>query len=206
MLANRYYGKFTVPTATKAGVDNSRLSQRAIDVVRKAGASVWTYNYSYAGNPTPGYAVSEPLSNARMLELWAALEGIRGVLYGEGTTNYRTGSDPFVNVDRGGRFVLLYPAKDGPIPSARLLQIRDGIEDWAVYDIVRRKRGAPAVWSILGGAGLFSADAKGVHLGCTVGCKLKTATPFSWPAYPADATTPRRIEAAKLAALQAASR
>lgn len=206
VLANRYYGKFTVPTATKDGVDNSRLNQRAIATVREAGAAVWTYNYWYANNPTPGYTATEPLSNPRMLELWAALEGIQGVLYGEGTTNYRAGTDPFVSIDRLGRFVLLYPAQDAPIPSARLLQIRDGVEDWAVYDIVRRKRGAAAVWRILGAAGLFSADAKGVRLGCTVGCAEKSATPFAWPVWSSDATTPGRIEAAKLAALEAASR
>jgi hypothetical protein len=113
--------------------------------------------------------------------------------------------DPLASVDRDGRFVLFYPAVDGPIPSARLLQIRDGIEDWAIYDAVRRKKGAAAVRTILGGAGLFSADAKGVNLGCTVGCAIKTATPFAWPVFSADATTPGRIDAAKLAALKSAS-
>ena len=204
VLANRYYGKYTVPEATKAGIDNSRLSQRPIDAVRKGGASVWAYNYFYANNPTPGYTATEPLSNPRMFELWAALEGLTGVLYGEGTTNYKAGSDPFSSVDQLGSFVLLYPAKDAPIPSARLLQIRDGIEDWAIYDAVRRRWGAAKVWAILGGAGLFSASAKGVQLGCTVGCAIKTATPFAWPVWSSDATTPAKIEAAKAAALSAA--
>ena len=205
VLANRYYGKYTVPEATKAGIDNSRLNQRPIDAVRKAGAAVWTYNYWYANNPTPGYTATEPLSNPRMLELWAALEGLTGVLYGEGTTNYKAGSDPFTSVDRLGRFVLLYPAKDAPIPSARLLQIRDGIEDWAIYNAVRKRGGAAKVRSILGAAGLFSADARGVQLGCTVGCAIRTATPFAWPVWSSDSTTPAKIEAAKVAALQAAS-
>ena len=71
---------------------------------------------------------------------------------------------------------------------------------------MRRSGGAAKVWAILGAAGLFSADARGVRLGCTVGCAEKSATPFAWPVWSSDATTPRRIEAAKLAALQAASR
>ena len=205
VLANRYYGKFTVPKDTKAGIDRSRDNLKHIDAARKAGAAVWTYNYWYAGNPTPGYTVLEPLSNSRMLQLWAALEGLTGILHGEGMTNYKAGVDPLASVDRDGRFVLFYPAMDGPIPSARLLQIRDGIEDWAIYDAVRRNKGAAAVRTILGGAGLFSADAKGVNLGCTVGCAIKTTTPFAWPVFSADATTPGRIDAAKLAALKAAS-
>jgi hypothetical protein len=139
-----------------------------------------------------------------MLELWAALENVSGVLYGEGTTNYKAGSDPLTAVDRDGMFVLLYPAKDGPIPSARLLQIRDGIEDWAIYNAVRKQGGNARVQAILGAAGLFSADAKGVHLGCTVGCELKTTTPYAWPVWSSDATTPAKIEAAKAAALAVA--
>lgn len=201
VLTNRYYGKYTVPEDTKAGIDRSRQSLAAIDKVRKLGKMIWTYNY--AGTHTPGYLASEPLSDARMLQLWAALEGIRGVLYGEGMTNY-TG-DPLQSVGQDGAFVLLYPGADGPIPSARLLQIRSGIEDWAVLDVVRRRFGASAVRRILGGAGLFSADAKGVKLACTVGCQLKSDQPNSWPLWSHDATTPGRIEAARLAALRLAS-
>lgn len=206
VLANRFYGRYTVPEDTKRGLDRSRESLRAIDAVRRAGQTVWTYNYAYAGNTTPGFTASEPLSDARMLELWAALEGIQGVLYGEGTTNYKAGTDPLGAVDRAGQFVLLYPGVDGPIPSARLLQIRDGIEDWAIYNAVRAQPGGAAkVRAILGKAGLFSATATGVRLGCTVGCAVKTATPYAWPVWSSDATTPGKIEAAKAAALKVLS-
>ena len=70
--------------------------------------------------------------------------------------------------------------------------------------MVRRKRGAAAVRSILGTAGLFSANAKGVQLACAIGCDLKSKTPFSWPAWSSDATTAAKIDKAKLAALMAA--
>ena len=101
--------------------------------------------------------------------------------------------------------VLVYPGWPRAIPSARLEQLRDGIEDWAVFDVVRARYGAARVRSILGGAGLFSADAGGVHLACHLGCELRSATKYSWPLWSHDATTPARIEAAHLQALQAAA-
>jgi hypothetical protein len=101
---------------------------------------------------------------------------------------------------------LVYPGRYTPIPSARLEQIRDGIEDWALYEIVRRRSGAGAVRRILGDAGLFSASAAGVKLGCTIGCELKTSTPFAWPVWSHDGSTAARIERAKLQALRFAAR
>ena len=102
-----------------------------------------------------------------------------------------------------GESVLVYPGADGPVASARLEQIRDGIEDWDVLDIVRRKRGAAAVRTILGNAGLFSATARRVELACTIGCELHGSTRFSWPQWSHDASTAQKIEAAHLQALRA---
>jgi hypothetical protein len=137
-----------------------------------------------------------------MLMLWNALEGIEGVLYGQGTTSYAK-ANPFESIGTG-EFVLLYPGAFGPLPSARLEQIRDGIEDWAIFNMVRMRRGADDVRSILGQAGLFSATRAHVRLACTLNCELKSATKFAWPRWSRDVTTPRRIEAAKLAALSLA--
>jgi len=136
--------------------------------------------------------------------LWNALEHLTGVLYGDGTTSYNSG-DPLQSVALQGDFVLVYPSASEPIASARLEQIRDGIEDWAIYDIVRRRDGLGAVRSILGGNGLFSVSASGVKLGCTQSCDLKSGTKFSWPLWSHDASTAGRIEAAKLKALQVAA-
>jgi hypothetical protein len=201
VLGSRYYGQYTVPKLTREGRSREREAERLIDAVRARGKMIWTFNYP--GTKTPGFDATEPLSDSRMLFLWSALENVRGVLYGDGTTSYK--GNPFESVADGGAHVLVYPGVASPVPSARLEQIRDGIEDWEIYDVVRRKHGGAAVRQILGAAGLFSASRKGVELGCTVGCKLKTATPFSWPVYSHDASTPRRIEKAKLAALLAAS-
>jgi hypothetical protein len=202
VLGNRYYGAYTVPKLQRRNISRARDKLKLVDAVRSRGKHVWTY--TYRNTRTPGLTATEPLSNSRMLFLWSALENVRGVLYGEGTTNY-TG-DPFSAVAQRGEFVLLYPGRYTPIPSARLEQIRDGIEDWALYEIVRGRSGAGAVRRILGDAGLFSASAAGVKLGCTIGCELKTSTPFAWPVWSHDGSTAARIERAKLQALRFAAR
>jgi hypothetical protein len=139
-----------------------------------------------------------------MFMLWNALEGIRGTLYAQGMTSYGQGN-PLESVPSNGEFVLLYPGPDGPIASARLEQIRDGIEDWDVLDAVRRRRGMSAVRTILAGAGLFSATARAVVLACTHGCDLPGSTPYSWPQWSHDASTAAKIEQARLRALALAS-
>jgi hypothetical protein len=139
-----------------------------------------------------------------MLLLWNALEGIRGTLYAQGMTSYARGN-PFENVPASGEHVLLYPGPEAPIPSARLEQIRDGIEDWDVFDVVRRRRGASAVRTILARAGLFSATRAGVKLACIRGCELTGPTKYSWPQWSHDAATAAKIEEARLAALKLAA-
>jgi hypothetical protein len=139
-----------------------------------------------------------------MFLLWNALEGIEGTLYAQGLTSYKPGN-PLESIAGNGESVLIYPGADGPVASARLEQMREGIEDWDVLDVVRRKRGAGAVRTILGNAGLFSTTAQGVKLACTVGCELHGPTRFSWPQWSHDASTAQRIEAAHLQALRAAS-
>lgn len=193
VLTRRYYGTW--------GQDRTRSLYAALGKVRSR-ASIWSYTYG-AEVGTPGFAATEPLSNPRMMLLWNGLEGIRGVLYGQGTTSYRPGN-PLQSLDRKGEYVLIYPGRERPIPSARLEQIRDGIEDWAVLEAVRRSKGDARVRTILGNAGLFSVDARGVRLGCNLGCELKSSTKFSWPLWSSDATTPARIEAARVAALSLA--
>lgn len=199
VLASRYYGQYTNPAHSRNGVSHARDKQKLVDRVRARGKTVWTY--TYPNTRTPGFTATEPLSNSRMLFLWSALENIHGVLYGMGTTTYR--GDPFSSLPDAGAHVLVYPGVSSPVPSARLENIRDGIEDWAIYDVVRRKRGAAQVRRLLGS--LYSTDARGVRLGCTIGCPIKTTTPFSWPTWSQDASTPGKMDAAKLAALKAAS-
>jgi hypothetical protein len=193
VLSRRYYGRFA-----RAGRNRARGYLKLIDRVRARGKMVWSYTYT--GTPgTPGFAATEPLSNPRMLMLWNALEGIEGVLYGQGTTSYSK-ANPLESIGTG-ELVLLYPGRSGPIASARLEQIRDGIEDWAIFNKVQERRGSDEVRAILGRAGLFSATRAGIRLACTLGCELKSRTKFAWPIWSHNPSTPRRIEAAKRAAL-----
>ena len=69
--------------------------------------------------------------------------------------------------------------------------LREGIEDWEILNVVRHKHGAAAVRKLL--SGLFSSTAKGAKLGCTIGCPLKTNTPYSWPKWSHNAGTPRTV-------------
>jgi hypothetical protein len=119
-------------------------------------------------------------------------------------TSYYKGN-PLDSVRSNGEYVLLYPGPRGPIASARLEQIRDGIEDWDVLDAVRRKRGLSGVRTVLAGAGLFSATPRGVTLACAKGCELPSSTEFSWPQWSHDAATAEKIEAAKQRALMLAA-
>lgn len=199
VLSRRFYGTFSNP----AGRLRERDDYGYIQKVGARGKLVWSYSYS--GTPgSPGYSATEHLSDARVFVLWNALEHTTGTLYGENMTAYGPGN-PLQSVRDNGDFVLIYPGAAEPVTSARLEQIRDGIEDWALYDIVYRKHGIGAVRAILGGNGLFSASASGVKLACTNRCDLKSSTKYAWPIWSGDATTPRKIEAAKLAALRSAA-
>src|SRR5829696_1863863 len=195
-LARRWYGTFTGHAART----NERRLFRAISAARARGKTIWTYTYT-AVPGSPGFAATEPLSNSRMFLLWTALEGTPGVFYTDGVTSY-VGGNPLQSLAQNGQHVLVYPGAAGPVASARLEQIRDGIEDWSLFDLVRRRLGAGRVRSILGANGLFSANAARVRLACVVGCELGGTTKYAWPRWSHDTTTPRRIEHAKLDALQ----
>lgn len=201
VLASHYYGSYTDPAQVKAGSSNAHEWLMRIDEARARGASIWTY--TYAGSRTPGFTAAEPLSDSRMFLLWCALEGISGILYGQGATSYK--GDPYDSLPGVGQSVLIYPGTERPVASARLEEIREGIQDWEVLHMVRRRNGAAEVRRILGVTGLFSASAAGVELGCSVGCSLKTSTPFAWPEYSDDGSTPMRIERAHVEALVDAS-
>lgn len=200
----RYYGFYTSPGKEKYG-NRARMNLASIDRARAQGKLIFAYTYCCIPG-FPSFTATEPLSNPRVFLLWTALEGIDGILYGEGTTTYGAPGNPLTNdIANGGEYVLIYPGYPQPIPSARLEQIRSGIEDWEIFDLIRKRFGAARVRQILGAHGLFSADAAGVKLACVVGCDLKGVPPQAWPQWSHDATTPGRIEAARADALKLAS-
>jgi Glycoside hydrolase 123, catalytic domain len=193
VLSRRYYGRYNDP----------RANLGLIAKTRSAGKMIWSATYTGVDG-SPGYSAAEPLSDPRVFLLWNALEGIQGTLYAQGLTSYTKGN-PLDAVAANGESVLVYPGADGPVASARLEQIRDGIEDWDVLDLVRRKRGLAGVRTILADAGLFSATPARVELACAVGCELHGSTRYSWPQWSHDAATAQKIDAAHLQALRVAS-
>lgn len=198
VLASRYYGEFG-----HHGHSRAKQELALINSARRHHKQIWTYTYDASSHSTPGFTVTEPATDARVFVDWAAYEGITGLLYGQGTTTYAKGN-PLVSNDKAkGSYVLIYPGKNGPIASARLEVLREGIEDWEILNVARHKHGAVAVRKLL--SGLFSTTAKGAKLGCTIGCPLKTSTPYSWPTWSHDASTPRTVASMRAAALQAAS-
>ncbi len=203
VLASRYYGQYTNPSELHRHVSYATENLKLLDLVREHGRQVWAYTYPSHSNRSPGFAATEPVADPRLFVDWAALEGLSGILYGEGTTSYSLKTNPLASLGKSGAFVLVYPGKDGPIPSARLEEIREGIEDWEILDVVRQKHGVAAVRKLL--SGLFTADASGAVLGCTVGCQLKSYTRYSWPLYSRDATTAGKIAQMRAQALAAAS-
>jgi hypothetical protein len=203
VLASRYYGEYTNPSQSRKGVSNATAFLKLINAARRKGTQIWTYTYGASSHSTPGLTTNEPLAAPRLLVDWAALEGITGLLYGQGTTSYGKGNPLDSNDKEFGSFVLIYPGKDGPIPSARLEVLREGIEDWEILNVARKKHGSAAVTRLL--AGLFSTAGAGAKLGCTVGCQMKTPTPYSWPTWSQDSSTPGKVAQMRVAALQAAS-
>jgi len=203
VLASRYYGEYTNPSLSRRGIFHARRELALINSARRHHKQIWTYTYNASSHTTPGFTATEPAANARVFVDWAALEGISGLLYGQGTTTYSKGNPLVSNDKEQGSFVLVYPGRSGPIASARLEVLREGIEDWEILNVVRQKHGSAAVRRLL--SGLFSTTAKGAKLGCTIGCPLKTSTPYSWPTWSHDAGTPRTLAQMRVAALRAAS-
>jgi hypothetical protein len=204
VLASRYYGEFVTPGQARRHDNRAVQNLRYINAARHRGKQIWTYTYESPAHTTPGFGASEPASDPRMFVDWAAMEGITGVLYGQNASAYFGKANP-LNVENkaDGSFALLYPGKDGPIPSARLEVMREGIEDWEILNVVRNKHGNAAVRRLL--SGLFSTTAKAAKLGCFEGCQLVTKTNYSWPTWSHDASTPGKVAKMRAAALLAAS-
>lgn len=203
-LESRYYGKYTGPLKQRRGIDRSRMYEREINAARHRGKQIWTYTYRSSSNDTPGFALDEPPADPRMLTAWAALEGITGLLRGQSLSSYSGSGSPYASNDRdAGDFVLLYPGRDAPIPSARLEVLREGIEDWEILNVVRHKHGSRAVVRLL--SNLYSTTKTGAKLSCVVGCAIKAKQPYSWPLWSKDATTASKLVQMRIAALAAAS-
>jgi hypothetical protein len=102
--------------------------------------------------------------------------------------------------------VLVYPAlasTDEPVPSLRLENVRDGIEDADLARLVVARSGRAALFAILARQHIFSIRGQHVLLGCTSGCKLVTTTKYAWPRYRHDPGTGAALERVHTALLEA---
>jgi len=200
ILESRYYGYYATPK--QPGRPTSFL--RYINAARKHGKQIWTYTYQSPTHSTPGFAATEPVTDPRMFAEWAALEGINGLLRGQAMTNYDFHSNSLdVNNKAGGDFILIYPGRSAPIASARLEELREGIEDWEILNIVRQKHGSRAVVKLL--SQLFTTTTRGAKLACLVGCQIKNSQLYAWPLFSHDATTATKLAQMRAKALVAAS-
>ena len=206
VLSRRFYGSFATPVEQRAHVDVQRELRPAIRTARARGASIWSFTYeSMAGHGSPGYAATEPATDARVFGLWNALEGIDGTLYADGMVSYG-GLDPYKALTQHGQHVLLYPAltiADDPVSSLRLENLRDGIEDADLARLVVARRGRAALLAILARERIFSIRGNRVLLGCTSGCDLLTTTKYAWPRYRHGAGTRAALERVHTALLKA---
>lgn len=121
---------------------NPRRYRRA-DVAReaRAGRETWWYPSITTWQPWPTLFIDELRPTPRALGWLAWREGVHGFLYWS-ATHWHEVEDPFsdpatyneTDVAGNGDGVLIYPGgaiglAGTPIPSVRLLQLRDGIED-----------------------------------------------------------------------------
>jgi protein tyrosine phosphatase (PTP) superfamily phosphohydrolase (DUF442 family) len=111
---------------------------------------VWMYTCGWK-HPLPCFSIPVPGMSPRMLYWLCRKFGVTGFLYW-GTNVWAVGNDinkvqalprekkPWVcdgwKPFYVGDGALTYPTPEGPIPSQRLLNIRDGVEDWLYLELL----------------------------------------------------------------------
>ena len=209
VLSRRFYGSFATPVEQKGHIDAEHELSGAIATARARGASIWSFTYEALSHDlgSPGYAATEPATDARVFGLWNAVEATDGTLYADGMTGYDDGSsDPYRSLALHGQHVLLYPALasgDEPVSSLRLENIRDGVEDADLARLVIARRGRAAFLAILAREKVFSIRHGRLLLACRSGCDLPGSTKYSWPRYRRDAGTGAALERVHEALLEA---
>lgn len=111
------------------------------------GLEAWWYLHAGNANPTPNVFVHYDPSQLRVLlgpmSYWADVDGFLYYRvdrwYGHGVVDDGPFSawDPRTFNNRAGDGSLLYPGPDGPIPSIRLENMRDGLEDYNLLAALR---------------------------------------------------------------------
>jgi hypothetical protein len=127
----------------------------AVAKAQQKGDEVWSYTALEEDNYTPKWLVDFNLINFRIQPGFINQSlGLKGVLYWAAD---HWGADPWHNqnyqtdgLTYAGEGVLIYPGKpvgvDGAVPSIRLKQLRDGVEDYEYVELLK-KRNAGA-WAL----------------------------------------------------------
>ncbi len=105
-----------------------------MDVVRKSGKMLWSYNCGY----TYSRPVGANLKNMNLIADYrnAALFAFRHNATGIGFWCYNQGGDPWGRIDM--EYMLVYPGRTGPVPSRRWEAVREGIEDYRILAALRK--------------------------------------------------------------------
>ena len=119
--------------------------------LRERGVEFWMYLSTSAGPPLPNWWIESPLIESRSL-MWHLYDvNADGFLYyainhstgrqapiDEGTGPYTTwNARSFMQFNGDGH--LIYAGRNGPLPSVRLANIRDGLEDYEYMKILERR-------------------------------------------------------------------
>ncbi len=123
--------------------------------LRKEGKQVWWYVSCYPAYPYANFSSYEyPLIEGRLLSWFTYLYSSDGLLYWhvnywgdelqpllDEKETYFPSWHTASSLNMPGDGILLYPCKGGIVPSMRLAQIRDGIEDYERLQILEKKKG-----------------------------------------------------------------
>ncbi len=106
-----------------------------MDVVRKSGKMLWSYNcaYGYSRPVGPNLKNMNLIGDYRAAALFAFRHGATGI----GFWCYNQGGDPWGRVDM--EYMLVYPGRTKPVTSRRWEAVREGIEDARILAALRKR-------------------------------------------------------------------
>ena len=126
--------------------EDRAIREKFTRIARASGKELWWYGCMGPKYPHPTYHIDDYLLSARVLGWMQYAYGIAGHLYwnaagytGWGAAPDAPARDVYTDPYRNGRLpagdgFLFYPGRpfgaDGPLPSLRLMSIRDGLEDY----------------------------------------------------------------------------
>jgi len=106
-----------------------------MDVVRKSGGMLWSYNcaYAYSRPVGPNLKSMNLVADYRLAAPFAFRHGATGI----GFWCYNLGGDPWGRIDM--EYMLVYPGRTLPIPSRRWEAVREGIEDYRILAALKQR-------------------------------------------------------------------